>query len=46
VPGASAGQAMRAIGDAAASVSEEPATLEERFFQLAEAGAEAGAAAR
>jgi ABC-2 type transport system ATP-binding protein len=47
VPGASAGQVARAVGDAAVSVSEEPATLEERFFELAEAGAgpEAGAAA-
>ncbi len=45
VPGASAQQVARAVGDARASVVEEPATLEERFFQLAGAGAEAGAQA-
>ena len=39
VPGAPAAHVARALGDLPAAVSEEPATLDERFFELAQAGA-------
>ena len=39
VPGAAAAQVAEALGDLPAAVGEEPATLDERFFELARAGA-------
>lgn len=38
VPGRTAGAVAVALGDLPATVTEEPATLEERFFELARAG--------
>jgi hypothetical protein len=43
VPGASPAGVRQALGPVAARVSEAPATLEERFFQLTEAGPGSGA---
>ncbi len=45
VPARSAAEVTRALDGLSAQVSEEPATLEERFFALAAAGAAAGAGA-
>jgi len=39
VPGAPAAQVAGALGDLPAAVGEEPATLDERFFELTETGA-------
>jgi hypothetical protein len=41
VPGADPADVRRALGDLAASVREVPATLEERFFELAKPAAAA-----
>jgi hypothetical protein len=38
VPGSPRAEVAAGLGDLAASVSEQPATLEERFFELAAAG--------
>ncbi len=38
IPGRTAGEVAAALGDLPASVSAEPATLEERFFELAAGG--------
>jgi ABC-2 type transport system ATP-binding protein len=45
VPGAEPEQVLRALGDLPAAVRLVPATLEERFFELTEQAAAAGAAA-
>jgi ABC-2 type transport system ATP-binding protein/ribosome-dependent ATPase len=45
VPGAEPAQVLRALGDLPAGVRLVPATLEERFFELTEQAAAAGAAA-
>jgi ABC-2 type transport system ATP-binding protein len=45
VPGADPAQVRLALGDLPAVVRPVPATLEERFFELVQAGAEKGAAA-
>jgi ABC-type multidrug transport system ATPase subunit len=44
VPGVAAGQVRQALGGIDAQVADAPATLEERFFELALPGAQAGAA--